>query len=578
MLLLEADRLVSTGTLIDELWGQQPPASATTQVHNSVSAIRRRLSGAGGSDSLITTTRPGVRLAGATVEIDLQLVDRLVASARLASDPVTAAQCLRDALALWTGPSLAGLKGSRLEAAAAHLDERRLAIVEDLAECELKFGDPARLVAELASQVAAHPLRERLVGDLMLALYRSGRQAEALDVFRRLRRRLRDELGIQPGPPLADLQRAILRTDPRLDCGSAGDRGAHRVATPAARPPASPAPAPAQLPPARPTFSGRTDELAGLNAWAAERTAGTTGVCLVVGGPGVGKTSLVTQWAHTNIHRYPDGQLWVSLRGDRDTPGEPINALSGLLRTLGVQPAEIPTNVEEASALYRTLLADRRVLVVLDDADSGTQVRPLLPGGPGCAVLITSRDRLTEMVTALGARRITLGGLTPADAVGLLERTVRDDRLTKNPSGAQRLAEACGFLPLALCVAASNLVDDPYLSVADQVIAVRRGALVRPGRGGEPSPVRLAVDRAYAGLTVEERRAFRLLGRAPGADITLAAVATLVGLNTVDTRRLIDRLCAVHFVEQHRPGRYLMPAQLRHYARLLGTGEGATAQ
>ena len=469
VLLVHANQFTSLDRLVDELWEERPPNSAAKLVPQYVSQLRRWLQPDWASrchaEPLLETRPRGYLLH---VEADALDADRFRAmverSRRLVrSDAVqAAADGLRQALGLWRGAALADVpRTPSVAAAAAQLDELRIAAVEDRIEAELAIGRHSELVCELSSLVSRHPLQERLRGQLMLALYRSGRQAEALQAYQAARRMLLEELGIEPGRALRQLQRAILTADPALE--PAGER------TPvlAAAAPSAPVP-PAQLPADVADFTGRDRHLRQLHQLlAASRHTTAVPISAIVGGVGTGKTALAIHWAHQVRHQFDDGQLYVDLRGTTGSAGlGPMQALTHLLRGLGVAAADIPDELDQAAALYRTLLADRRTLVVLDDARDTDQLRPLLPGNPGCLLLVTSRDQLVGLVAQQGARRLTLDALTPAEARALLARVLGDRRVRTEPAATAELLRACGRLPPALRIAAAALAGQPRRSIA----------------------------------------------------------------------------------------------------------------
>ena len=451
------------------------------------------------------------------------------------------------------------------EAEAARLEERRLAAVEELTEVELALGGHAGLVGELGVLVARHPLRERLRERLMLALYRSGRQAEALEVYQGGRRLLVEELGLEPGPDLQGLQQAILTSDPglRLDTPPAHRGGA------AAAPP-SPALTPSQLPADVAGFVGRADDLRQLDALLPERgdhAETALGVAVVAGMAGVGKTALAVHWAHQVADQFPDGQLYLDLRGYATTPQlRPIEGLRQLLHGLGVD--QVPADLEEAAGLYRSVTAGRRLLLLFDNAATADQVRSLLPGSPGCLVAVTSRDRLAGLVATHGARRLVLGPLPPEEAQALLGEVVGAERIKAEPEAAAELARACSHLPLALRIAAANLADDPEQPISGQVATLRVGdRLAALEIEGDPdAAVRAAFGASYQRLAAPERQLFRLLGLVPGPHFTASGAAALVGPSAGDTRASLDRLAAAHLVDRYVPGRYRLHDLLRLYA------------
>jgi DNA-binding SARP family transcriptional activator/Flp pilus assembly protein TadD len=566
-LLLHANEVVTAEQLIDYLWDQTPPPSARTTLQNYVLRLRRLLAARpeGTARQLLVTRAPGYLIRLRPGELDLDRFQQLVAGARASTTQgqfERTAGLLREALALWRGPPLCdvvaeGLRRTQLP----RLIEQRLGALEARIDAELRLGLHAELTGELTGLVDEQPLRERFRLQLMLALYRCGRQAEALQVYRSTWRLLHDELGIQPGSELRGLEQAILREDPSL----------HLPAIPAAaRPHTAPISRPHQLPPTIADFTGRARQLERLDRLL-EPDAEATAVLIsaIVGTAGVGKTALAVRWAHRVRDRFGDGQLYVNLRGYAPAPPmRSIDALAGFLHALGVPAKQVPVDLDEAAGLYRTLLAGKRMLVLLDNARSAEQVRPLLPGSPGCLLLVTSRDRLGGLVAKEGARRLTLDVLPPEEANQLLGRLLGGTRVHGEPAAAAELARACAHLPLALRIAAANLADRPQCSIAGYVAELRRGD--RLGAlavdGDEQAAVRAAFALSCTALAPETRRLFRLLGLVPGSEVTAAAAAALIGAPPQQAARLLDRLAAAHLIEQDTAGRFAFHDLLRLYA------------
>jgi DNA-binding SARP family transcriptional activator/tetratricopeptide (TPR) repeat protein len=542
-LLLDANRVVPLHRLVDAVWDDRPPDTAGKLVRNCVSTLRQVL-----ADAAVIGTEPvGYVLRVAPGELDAEVFRERVARGRdraSAGDLAGAVEELRDGLALWRGTALAGLSGRVIGAAAAGLDEQRLAALEECLGYELALGRDRELVAELTALVAEHPLREPLRAHLMRALYRSGRRADALEVYRTGRRILVDELGLEPGAELRDLEREVLAD---------------------AEPPSTGTTRPAQLPPATDHFTGRDRYIAELDGL---RAAGAP-IAVIAGAPGVGKTALAVHWAHRAREHFPDGQLHVNLRGyGGGAPLRPIDALALFLTALGGPDERVPVEVEAASARYRSLLADRRVLVVLDNAATVEQVRPLLPGGTGCLVLVTARDRLAGLVAREGARLLTLGVLSPAEARRLLGRALGEDRAAGEPEATERLAGLCARLPLALRIAAAHLTARQHRRISAYVSGLAAGDRVAAlaVEGDEQAAVRSAFDLSYAALPAQARRTFRCLGLVPGPDVTAPAVAALTATGPEEAARTLDRLAGAHLVDEYADGRYTFHDLLRAYA------------
>ncbi|MCI3927851.1 AfsR/SARP family transcriptional regulator [Streptomyces sp. AN091965] len=571
-LALRPNCAVPLARLVDAVWDEDPPATAERQVRNMAGLLRRRLADVGparpgAADEqrpapLIASDGPGYRLAVPESAVDAHAFTDGVAAARAAEaagDAAGAVTGLRSVLALWRGPALDGLPSWPLRSAAAALEEQRLCALEHCFTLELSLGRHLAVIPELSSLVAQFPLREGLVLHLMTALHRAGRQSEGLDVYRRHAARLADETGLDPGPELRALRDTLLRP------------GADRQPPVTAR---APRPAPAQLPSDLPTFVGRSGELRRLGSASAPRGAAASGqgtaVTIVSGVPGTGKSTLALHWAHRHRHHYPDGQLFADLRGHAPGgPRRPGAVLAAFLRALGEDAGRIPTDQDEAAALYRTLLTDRRVLIVLDDARDAQQVRPLLPGNASCTVLVTSRERLTGLTARDGARRLDLAGFTASEGRALLTRMLGPQRpAAEPPQAVDALLAACGGLPLALGIAAARLRDQPHHSIAEFAAELAasddRLGILRID-GDSATGVRAAFAHSYGGLESAPQRLFRRLGLFPGPDITLAAATALDDSGAVD-RTLLDRLVRAHLLEERGPGLYRLHDLLRIFA------------
>ncbi|WP_181320107.1 AfsR/SARP family transcriptional regulator [Saccharothrix carnea] len=543
-LLLNANRVVSEEQLIGLVWDGEPPISARGQLQVRVWELRKLL-----GRSAIVRRSPGYLIEVAPGQLDVQVFGDAVAAARvdLAEGRLDAgAARLRDALALWEGPVLGGVTEALQDRESRLLDERRLAAVEDLFDAELRAGRHADVIGELRRACGEYPFRERLQAALMLALHRSGRTSEALAVYAQTRRRFTDELGIEPGRELQELHVQVLQGD-----APAGDE-----------PAPAPVVRPAQLPHDVRGFTGRHAELARLD---------DAGIWVITGAAGVGKTALAVHWARRARDRFPDGQLYVDLRGfDADhEPVPPAAALAQLLRALGQQ--RLPSGVDELAALYRTVLADRDVLVLLDNARDADQVGPLLP--PSGMVLVTSRHRLGDLVARTGARSLPLAVLPAADSRALLTGVLG----VESSDSLDELARLCGHLPLALRVAAANLGPEGSAHRVDDLVATLRadpltGLTVD---GADESPLTRAFAVSYAALEPCSQRLFRLLGLVPGADFTPRVAAALLDVPVAEAGRRLHRLAAAHLVERHGPGRFRFHDLVRDYARTLGGEDGA---
>jgi DNA-binding SARP family transcriptional activator/tetratricopeptide (TPR) repeat protein len=555
-LLLRANRVVAMEWLVRVVWGEELPGDARAAVQTYVRRLRRVL-----GDEVIRTQPPGYVVAATVDELDLAWFDHLLAMARQVSDPRSEAGLLAQALALWEGPPLSNVESELLHREEVPaLVERRLRALERRIELDLAADQHTELVAELHGLVEAHPLRERFRALLMRSLAGAGRQAEALQTYEQLRGQLADELGIDPSEQLRALHRAILRGELPVP--------AHPQPPPALIGQGSVVPG--QLPPDVAGFTGRTTVLQRLDAMAqAIDSTAALRIVTLDGPPGVGKTALAVHWAHRARDQFPDGQLYANLRGyDPAPPVQPIQALAGFLTTLGVPADRVPTDLDSAVAMFRTMLVGRRVLLVLDNAASAGQVRPLLPGEGQCLVLVTSRNRLGGLVARDGASPLGLEVLTRAEATALLATVLGADRMARERDAATALADLCGRLPLALRIAAAILLRQPPLPIASYVERLQANDRLErlAVTGDDQSAVAAAFDLSYDRLPAAAQRMFRLLGLAPGPDIDVTAAAALVGLNGDRAESLLSMLADAHLVEQPSPGRYVLHDLLRHYA------------
>jgi DNA-binding SARP family transcriptional activator/Tfp pilus assembly protein PilF len=575
LLAARANQVVSRDELIDGIWGEEPPASSVNALHVHVARLRAALEPDRGHREpgqvlLASTLGYLLRLAPAQLDAE-QFAARLAAArqARREGDLDGAAAAFEAALALWQGPALAGIPGPGAEIARASLGEQQVTATEEHLEVILALGRAAEAAQRLAGLVREHPLRERFSGQLMLALYRCGRQAEALAAFAASRRVLVGELGIEPGTPLQQLHARILAADPALDLAAAP--------SPAPGPAPAPRP-PAQLPGDVTAFTGRGGELAGLDLLAAESP--DLAIAVVAGTAGVGKTALAVRWARRTAAAFPDGQLYVNLRGyDPGQPLPPADALAGFLRALGLAGPDIPPGEDERAAAYRSRLDGRRVLVLLDNAASVEQVRPLLPGSPSCRVVVTSRDSLAGLVARHGARRLDLDILPLADATGLL-RTLIGARVDAEPDAAAALAGHCARLPLALRVAAELAAASPGSRLAelagDLAGEQRRLDLLDAGHD-ERTAVRGVFSWSYRHLAAGAASAFRLAGLHPGPDLDAYAVAALTGATATQARDVLAVLARAHLIYPAGAGRYGLHDLLRAYAGQLAAEHDSAA-
>lgn len=563
-LALDANRLVPLEKLIDLLWPVSPPRTAAHAVQVCVSKLRSLLTGSGAE---LVTRGSAYLLRIEPAHIDAHRFQALVRQARTATDDNQVVALLDQALALWQGPALADVTDADgRDRLCGGLVELRLVAAEDRLDAVLRLGRHQDVVGELTEWVAAHPARERFVGQLMLALYRGGQASRALQVGRRHRENLAGHLGLDPGDELRQLELAILRNDPALNAP---------VASIAPARPAINAAVPAQLPPNVTGFTGRAATLTQLDALLAQ-PGNAVVLTAIAGTAGVGKTALAVHWAHRVRDVFPSGQLYVNLCGYAPNPPlGPERVLGQFLRALGVPGENIPADVTEAAALYRSMLADERMLVVLDNASCVEQVRPLLPAGPDCLVLVTSRNRLDGLVAMDGATRITLDVLPLAEAVALVDAVLGGGRVAEEPDAAAELARICACLPLALRIAAARLSGSPRLRIADHVAELREADLLTSLQIDEDpqGAVRMAFGLSYDALKPRTRRLFRLWGLVPGPDISTAAVAALADEPADDAAWMLAQLTATHLLEHDVPGRYTGHDLLRRYATDRGHDE-----
>ncbi|MET8010255.1 BTAD domain-containing putative transcriptional regulator [Streptomyces sp. NPDC005271] len=585
VLLCHANRTVTTERLLDELWGEeQRPQSAAKLLQTYVSRLRQSLGDESGR--LLITDKQGYkaygyRLAVETAEFDAHRFEQLVEEGRRGLDreaPEAAAERLREGLAMWRGGPFTDVPPTpSVEAETTRLEDFRLQALDARIEADLRCGRHAAVLGELEVLTAEHPFREGLRGRLMLALYRSGRQADALAAYRDLHRLLGEELGVEPTPPLRELQQRILSADASLL--AAPSPGPNRSV-----PAAAPRPAvrgPRQLPPASPAFTGRHGEVAVIEALLEPYADDDAGpgpggrpmvIAAIDGTGGVGKSTLAIHAAHHLADRFPDGQLYVDLHGATQglsalAPGE---VLSRFLRALGVDGSSVPSGTDEASAQFRSLVAGRRLLVILDNAAGVDQVRPLLPAGPGCAALVTSREMLT---TLEGATHLHLDVLPRDQAVALLERIVGAERVRAERAEAEEITRLCGGLPLALRIAGARLAARPAWPLRTLVAKLTdaRGRLDEL-RFGDLA-VRTSFQVSYDGFRLGRRsddhdavRAFRLLSAVHGPDVSLPVAAALLDLSADRTENALERLVDAQLLECPDSVRYHMHDLLRLFA------------
>ncbi|MFJ4528327.1 AfsR/SARP family transcriptional regulator [Streptomyces nigrescens] len=646
LLLLQPNTTVPLEQLIDSLWEDEPPEHARTVVQGHVSRLRATLA-EGGAEAygIELTTHGSAYLLRLPEElIDAHRFGELVALARPEAAPADAVPLLREALGLWRGPALTGTVTSPPFAAAAHaLEERRLTAVEALGRAHGTLGEHEQAAAILYSAAVNHPLREGLIAGLMRALFRTGRQSDALEWFHRTRRLLNEELGVDPGERLRGAYEEILRAEaagggrtkptggaratgaasggtagdgragtsgesrsatgggPRPvpgGTGAAGARGGEAVAgadgTRTGTPDgaragsgsgrAGAAPRLLPRPPAR--FLGREDQLTALTAVLTDRATGESPLAVVAGPAGVGKTACAVQWAHLYAGSFPDGQLFADLRGfGEGDEASPAEILRDFLLALGTPPERVPGSAQAASALFRSLVAERRLLVVLDNARSSAQVRPLLPGGPRCATVVTSRSRLDGLVATDCARPVGLQTLGHEEGAALLGAMLGPDRVAEDPAAARELVDLCDGLPLALRAAAAQLTARPRWRLARLAAALRderrRLALLSAEDTGIAAALRMSVAR----LSADDAQLLSALATSADGHLNASLAAALAGYDPERTQDGLDRLAEMHLVDEEATDVYTISTLTQLFARdergesgdggKRGTGDGS---
>ena len=606
---MRANRVISRGELVDAVWGQDPPASAEGGIYTYVAGLRRVIEpnrSLRGPGRVLVSSGAGYVLHLVPGQPDAVAFEQDLGRARQlrkAGDAAGAVSALNSALSLWRGIAFAGVPGPFAETERVRLGELRSAAAEERADVLLAVGRHEEVVPDLTAMVADHPLRERMRGLLMVALYRCGRQAEALRVYAEGRRVLAEELGIDPGSDLSRIHQQVLTSDPALSVpnglairGAGGsapsdeDAGAGTGPAPDGgqrrpRPEDRTTPVPAQLPLDAPGFSGRREELSMLRAMlpaepgqqgsgqqdSGQQDSGQTVPIVVLSGTaGTGKTALAVHWAHRVAEHFPDGQLYVNLRGlDPATPPmEPAEALRLFLDALGVPPYRIPADTEGRSALFRSLLDDRQMLIVLDNARNVAQVRPLLPGAPGSLVVVTTRNELTGLVAAEGAVPLTLDVLGDAEAHEMLARRLGRARVAAEAGAADEIIAACARLPLALSIAAGRAAGRPKRPLTELAAELHdaRGRLDALEAGDAVTNVRAVLSWSYDQLSEPAARMFRLLGVHPGPDISLSAAASLAGMPRAAAGAALRELVRTHMVAEYLPARFTFHDLLRAYA------------
>ncbi|MEU6228267.1 BTAD domain-containing putative transcriptional regulator [Streptomyces sp. NPDC047042] len=585
-LAVDAGRPVTADVLIQRVWGIDPPDGARRAVHAHVARIRRlceqHADAEDAEDGRLRLVRRsgGYLLEASPEQVDVHRFRQLVGLARESGRTEEGrASLLREALGLWRGEPLAGLGGQWAGRVREAWRQQRVDAAVGWAHLESRVGDPVAVIGPLTELLDEYPLVEPLTGALMRALHAAGRGAEALDRYASVRRRLAEELGADPGTALREVHQAVLRGGLSTPSARPTVRGqaeaahlARRGTRPSSSPLSRPGEVPVQLPMGVRGFTGRDQELARLDEILASAVEQPSAVVIsaVSGTAGVGKTALAVHWARRAQRAFPDGQLYVNLHGfDPGGPAVgPAEAVRGFLDAFGVPPSRIPAGLEAQSGLYRSLLAGRRVLVVLDNARDAEQVRPLLPGAPGCLALVTSRRALTGLAAAEGAHLLTLGLLGPGEARELLIGRLGADRVAAEHAAVREIVGRCVGLPLALAIVAARAAAQPGLPLAALAGELRRadGRLDALDGGEAASQVRAVFSWSYRALGADAARLFRLLGLHPGPDASLPAVAALADVPLPRARVLLAELVQGHLLTEHVPGRYAFHDLLRVYA------------
>ena len=604
VLALELNRVVPVERLLDLIWDGAPPPRARTALQGHVSALRRLLAetgagaGAGtgtgtgtevGSGLVLVTRDPGYALLGADSDVDLHAFRDLCELAAETEDDRAAADLLGRALDLWQGPPLADLSSSALRhGVAAQLAGSRISALEAWAERKVRLVRGQDAVTALEQAVREDPFREPLVRLLVLGLYQADRQSDAIELFHRTRELLSTELGLDPGAPLRAAYETVLRAEPATVAGSAAgsfDAVGGVLLGPPPLPPGRP-PAPAQLPSEGAGFVGRTSEISALEAVCGVGGPADPGLALVVGPAGVGKTSLALRWAHRSAPGFPDGQLFADLRGFSAAPQvTTASVLTGFLHALGTREADIPSGLDQRVALYRSLLAERRVLVVLDNVRAVSDVLPLLPSGAGCAAVVTSRNLLGGLVARQGATVLRVEALPPDASRDLLAGTVGRDRVAAEAEATRELARLCDGLPLALRVAGARLAMHPNWTVSDLVeeLSDEQARLASLTTDDADLGVEAALQLSYRALPGPAAELFRLLGLHAGTDVDRRTAAVLIGGSQADARQALAALASAHLVQETRAGRFARHDLVRLYTvqlaeRSLGAAERDSVQ
>ena len=574
LLLVRANHLVTIDELVELLWERDPPNSAVNVIHKYIGVIRRLLEPdlqARSGGRWLTRQGAAYRLAADESTSDLIAFRRLVREARSAraqNSPAQALDLLLDALARHRGTCGGALEiyGHRDQFTA--VDQEYVTAVAEAADAALACGQPLRILPLLRQVATDEALNESLQARLILVLAATGQQALALAHYQTVRERLSDELGVDPGAELRTAHGQVLRQEVPEQAGRAQPESAPVAALPGVPSPLVP---PAQLPADLPTFAGREPELATVSKLLSpDGGSPIVAVCAIDGMAGIGKTTFAIHWAHQVKKHFEDGQLYLNLRGfDASAAAMALaDALRALLYSLGVQAGQIPDDLDARAGLYRSVLAGKRFLIVLDNARDVDQIRPLLPGSPGCLVIATSRNPLVGLAMTEGARLLTLKLPSALTARETLERRLGADRVAAEPEAAEEIIGLCGRLPLALAIVSARAAAHPDFTLASVAADLRRtrGRLDGFGAAGVAADARTVFSWSYHHLSQPAGRLFRLLSLQPAADITTAASASLLGAAPAAARQLIAELTSTALISEHQPGRYAFHELTRAYA------------
>lgn len=573
VLLADANRVVSIGVLADRIWQGDPPAAAVASVHNHVMRLRRQLGPQAGPR--IRTVPPGYVIDVADDELDVSLFQDACRKGRQAltdEDWIRARDEFAAALDLWRGEPGTGLTDGVIPPAAAQpLRELRWAAYEGRIQADLQLGRHNEVLPDLRTLTAENPLAEDFHAKLMLALYRGGRQADALHAYGDLRRTLITELGVEPSARVRELHQRILTNDPGLELRAESEPPPPGKATPGTAPDRTPPPVIAQLPAAVADFSGRQEELAALaDVFAADAGPGQVPIAAVTGSGGLGKTTLAVRVAHLLAPGFPDGQFFADLQGADQVPRDPAEVLFQWLVALGEPPRGVAPDLDSRAARFRSLTYGGRYLVVLDNAADAAQARPLLPASETSGVLITSRNRLSQLP---GCTTLDLTPLRADAAQSLLERIVGTERLGAEAAAADDLLQACGGLPLALRIVGARLAARQSWTIASFAARLRDERYRLDELAIGDTAVRSVFQTSYASLAdrdgAELARAFRLLGLVPGPDFGPHAVAALIDRPLRQAEQLVEKLVDANLLEAPASGRYRFHDLIKSYAHEL---------